>query len=132
MQEVAIGVASKVSDHSIVTAEVIHQSGAPSTALRLSDGEATFAYSGDTEWTDALLPIAHDADLFICECYAHAGKLTGQATMRGSAVAKMAVAAKGSKSFSKAGKVSIKLKLTKDQADFAVDTIAECLTELQR
>ena len=36
-----------------------------------------FAYSGDTEWTDALLPIAAGADLFICECYAYAGKLTG-------------------------------------------------------
>ena len=60
--------------HSLTTAEVIHQSGAPSTALRLSDGQTVFAYSGDTEWTDALLPIARDADLFICECYAYAGK----------------------------------------------------------
>ena len=65
------------SDISLITAEVIHQSGAPSTALRLSDGEKVFAYSGDTEWTDALLPIAADADLFICECYADAGKMTG-------------------------------------------------------
>ena len=40
-------------------------------------GERVFAYSGDTEWTDALLPIAREADLFICECYAYAGKLTG-------------------------------------------------------
>ncbi len=63
--------------HSLITAEVIHQSGAPSTALRLSDGERTFAYSGDTEWTEALLPIANGADLFICECYGYAGKLTG-------------------------------------------------------
>ena len=63
--------------HSLLTAEVIHQSGAPSTALRLSDGEKTFAYSGDTEWTDALLPISAGADLFICECYAYAGKMTG-------------------------------------------------------
>ena len=63
--------------HSLITAEVIHQSGAPSTALRLSDGERIFAYSGDTEWTDALKPIANEADLFVCECYAYAGKLTG-------------------------------------------------------
>ncbi len=41
------------------------------------DGERLFAYSGDTEWTDALLPIARGADLFVCECYAFAGKLTG-------------------------------------------------------
>ena len=77
VEEIAVGVETNVLGHSLVTAEVIHQSGAPSTALRLSDGEKTFAYSGDTEWTDALLPIASGADLFICECYAYAGKMTG-------------------------------------------------------
>jgi ribonuclease BN (tRNA processing enzyme) len=77
VEEIAPGVPADVLGHSLVTAEVIHQSGAPSTALRLSDGETVFAYSGDTEWTDALLPIARDADLFICECYAFAGKITG-------------------------------------------------------
>jgi ribonuclease BN (tRNA processing enzyme) len=66
-----------VLGHTLVTAEVIHQSGAPSTALRLSDGSQTFASSGDTEWTDAVLPVARGADLFICECYNDAGKLTG-------------------------------------------------------
>ena len=63
-----------------MTAEILHQSGTPSTALRLSDGDKTFAYSGDTEWTDALLPIAREADLFICECYGFAGKLSGHLT----------------------------------------------------
>jgi ribonuclease BN (tRNA processing enzyme) len=77
VQEITPGVPDTVLGHAITTAEVIHQSGAPSTALRLSDGERTFAYSGDTEWTEALLPIARGADLFICECYAYAGKLTG-------------------------------------------------------
>jgi ribonuclease BN (tRNA processing enzyme) len=80
VEEIPVGVESDILGHRIVTAEVIHQSGAPSTALRLSDGEKTFAYSGDTEWTDALLPIARGADLFICECYAYAGKLTGHMT----------------------------------------------------
>jgi len=75
--EIAVGVAADVLGHSLLTAEVIHQSGAPSTALRLSDGERVFAFSGDTEWTNALLPIAAEADLFVCECYAYAGKLTG-------------------------------------------------------
>jgi ribonuclease BN (tRNA processing enzyme) len=77
IEEIALGVGSEVLGHSLLTREVIHQSGAPSTALRLSDGEKTFAYSGDTEWTDALKPIAAEADLFICECYAFAGKMTG-------------------------------------------------------
>jgi ribonuclease BN (tRNA processing enzyme) len=77
VEEIAVGIPADVLGHSVSTAEVIHQSGAPSTALRLSDGEKVFAYSGDTEWTEALLPIAAESDLFICECYAYAGKLSG-------------------------------------------------------
>jgi ribonuclease BN (tRNA processing enzyme) len=78
VEEIAPGVQADVLGHTLVTAEVIHQSGAPSTALRLSDGKKTFAYSGDTEWTEALLAIAKDADLFMCECYAYAGtKISG-------------------------------------------------------
>jgi ribonuclease BN (tRNA processing enzyme) len=78
VREITVGVENDVLGHSLLTTEVIHQSGAPSTALRLSDGDKTFAYSGDTEWTDALVPIAAGADLFICECYAYAGtKITG-------------------------------------------------------
>ena len=75
--EISPGRVADVIGHAVLTAEVIHQSGAPSTALRLSDGEKAFAYSGDTEWTDALLPIAAKADLFVCECYAYAGRITG-------------------------------------------------------
>ena len=77
VMEVVPGQPADVLSHALLSAEVIHQSGAPSTALRLSDGEKIFAYSGDTEWTDALLPIAADADLFVSECYAYAGKITG-------------------------------------------------------
>jgi ribonuclease BN (tRNA processing enzyme) len=77
VQEIVVGVETEVLGHALLTGEVIHQSGAPSTALRLSDGEKVFAYSGDTEWTDALLPIAANADLLICECYAYAGMMTG-------------------------------------------------------
>jgi ribonuclease BN (tRNA processing enzyme) len=78
VEEIAVGVEADVLGHGLRTAEVIHQSGAPSTALRLTDGARVFAYSGDTEWIDALLGIADGADLFICECYAYAGsKITG-------------------------------------------------------
>jgi ribonuclease BN (tRNA processing enzyme) len=48
--------------------EVIHQSGAPAYALRVEYGGKVIAYSGDTEWTDALIDVARDADLFVCEC----------------------------------------------------------------
>jgi ribonuclease BN (tRNA processing enzyme) len=77
VDEIPLDTETTALGHTLRTTEVIHQSGAPSTALRLSDGQKTFAYSGDTEWTDALLPIAAGADLFICECYAYAGKMTG-------------------------------------------------------
>lgn len=78
VQEIAVGVATDVLGHSVTSTEVVHQSGAPSTALRIADGDKTFAYSGDTEWTEALIGVARDADLFICECYAYAGsKMTG-------------------------------------------------------
>jgi ribonuclease BN (tRNA processing enzyme) len=80
VEEIAVGIETDLLGHSLLTAEVIHQSGAPSTALRLSDGEKIFAYSGDTEWTDALVPIAAGADLFICECYGYAGKIAGHIT----------------------------------------------------
>jgi len=32
-------------------------------------GGKTIAFSGDTGWTDALLEVAADADLFICQTY---------------------------------------------------------------
>ena len=50
---------------------VSHPSGATSYALRLTTGDKTIAFSGDTEWVDTLLPAAQDADLFITECFAY-------------------------------------------------------------
>ncbi len=75
--EIAVGRPTDLLGHSVTTTEVVHYSGAPSTALRLSDGESLFAYSGDTEWVDALVSVADGADLFICECYGYSGRLPG-------------------------------------------------------
>lgn len=47
---------------------VVHPSGAPSYALRISLEDKIFAYSGDTVWTDALIPVSRGADLFVCDC----------------------------------------------------------------
>jgi ribonuclease BN (tRNA processing enzyme) len=58
----------------------VHYSGAPSTALVISDGEKRFAYSGDTEWVEALAGVADGADLFITECYGYNGELSGHIT----------------------------------------------------
>ena len=80
VMEIEVGRATDVLGHSVTTTEVLHFSGAPSTALRLSDGERLFAYSGDTEWLDALRDVADGADLFIIECYGYSGKMSGHLT----------------------------------------------------
>ncbi|MEN6483491.1 MAG: MBL fold metallo-hydrolase [Syntrophobacteraceae bacterium] len=48
---------------------VVHPSGSPSLALRIECGGKVIAYSGDTEWTDALVAAAAGADLFVSEAY---------------------------------------------------------------
>jgi ribonuclease BN (tRNA processing enzyme) len=75
--EIAVGEPTDILGLTVNSAEVIHYSGAPSTALRVSSGTRVLAYSGDTEWTDALLPIASGADLFIVECFDYARDLSG-------------------------------------------------------
>lgn len=71
--EVACGEPARIAGLGMRSVEVRHPSGAPSTAVRLEGGGQTFAYSGDTEWTDALIDISTGADLFVLECYAFEG-----------------------------------------------------------
>lgn len=52
----------------VTTFPVIHTPGTEPHALRIEYGGKVIAYSGDTEWTDALLEAAEGADLFVCEC----------------------------------------------------------------
>jgi ribonuclease BN (tRNA processing enzyme) len=60
---------AKVGSLVVTPYTVVHPSGAPSYALRIALGDRILAYSGDTEWTDALIPAARGADLFVCECF---------------------------------------------------------------
>jgi len=53
----------------VIPFPVVHPSGAPSFALRLEGEGKVIAYSGDTEWVDALEKAAQGADLFISEAY---------------------------------------------------------------
>ena len=55
--------------------QVIHASGAPAFALRIECQGKVIAYSGDTEWTDRLIDVTRDADLFICEAYFYDKKM---------------------------------------------------------
>jgi ribonuclease BN (tRNA processing enzyme) len=60
---------SKLAGMTVETFEVLHPSGGLATGVRLSDGERTFAFSGDTGWTDSLVELSAAADLFLVECY---------------------------------------------------------------
>ncbi|MGF6307333.1 ribonuclease BN (tRNA processing enzyme) [Bradyrhizobium sp. i1.8.4] len=51
---------------------VVHgESGGPFLAYRVEAEGRVVSYSADTEWTDALIPAAQDADLFIAEAYTY-------------------------------------------------------------
>jgi hypothetical protein len=55
----------------VVPFAVVHASGAPALALRVAWQGHTIAYTGDTEWTEALVELARGADLLIAEGYTH-------------------------------------------------------------
>lgn len=49
---------------------VVHgESGGPFLAYRVEAEGRVIAYSADTEWTEMLIPLGRDADLFIAEAY---------------------------------------------------------------
>ena len=49
---------------------VVHgESGGPFLAYRVETEGRVIAYTADTEWTETLIPLGHDADLFIAEAY---------------------------------------------------------------
>ncbi|MEW9550483.1 MBL fold metallo-hydrolase [Nonomuraea sp. NPDC050783] len=51
--------------------QVVHECGAPPLAVRVDDGRAAFAYTGDTEWTPALAEAARGASLLAAESYTY-------------------------------------------------------------
>lgn len=58
-----------VMDYLTVTAiPVLHKPESLPHGLRIGVADKIISYSGDTEWTDELIMLAKDADLFICEC----------------------------------------------------------------
>jgi len=59
----------------VVPFAVVHASGAPALALRVTWQGHTIAYTGDTEWTEALVELAGGADLLIAEGYTSQRKI---------------------------------------------------------
>jgi ribonuclease BN (tRNA processing enzyme) len=67
--ELPEGEATGIGTLTVTPYGVVHPSGAPAYALRVECEGKVISYSGDTEWTDSLLSVARDADLFVCEAY---------------------------------------------------------------
>ncbi|HXQ10895.1 MAG TPA: MBL fold metallo-hydrolase [Caulobacteraceae bacterium] len=67
VREIAPGSSLTVGGGVVEAIEVKHACGAPALGLRLSSDGKTIAYSGDSEWTEALVEVGRRADLFIVE-----------------------------------------------------------------
>lgn len=67
--ELEAGATSTIGGVEVIPFLVRHPSGAPSFALRLTCEGRVLCYTGDTEWVDALVPAAREADLLIAEAY---------------------------------------------------------------
>jgi ribonuclease BN (tRNA processing enzyme) len=68
-EEMASGTAVELAGAAVTPFEVVHASGATPFGYRIEVAGKVLGYSGDTEWTESLVAIANEADLFICECY---------------------------------------------------------------
>jgi ribonuclease BN (tRNA processing enzyme) len=70
LRELEIGRRNEIGPISVTSFQVMHDDRAgPCLGFRFEADGKVIGFSGDTEWTDALINIGREADLFICECY---------------------------------------------------------------
>ncbi len=58
----------------VYSREVIHSKPSNPHGVKIKIDGYVISFSGDTEWTDALIDLADGADLFICECNNYQGE----------------------------------------------------------
>jgi ribonuclease BN (tRNA processing enzyme) len=64
------GVTASLGAVQVTPFPMVHgDSSGPFLGYRIEVEGRIIAFTGDTEWTDALIPLGRDADLFISECY---------------------------------------------------------------
>lgn len=69
-REIAPDAVADVAGVEMTSVPVVHDEQAgPCVGYRVRSGGKTFAFSGDTGWTDRLVDLARSADVFLCECY---------------------------------------------------------------
>lgn len=70
LRELEIGKRCEAGNISVTPYHVVHDERAgPCLGFRFEAEGKVIAFSGDTEWTDTVIDIGHEADLFICEAY---------------------------------------------------------------
>jgi ribonuclease BN (tRNA processing enzyme) len=70
LRELEIGKQSEAGGLQLMPFHVVHDDRAgPCLGFRFEVEGKVIAFSGDTEWTEALIDIGYEADLFICEAY---------------------------------------------------------------
>jgi ribonuclease BN (tRNA processing enzyme) len=70
LQELEVGRRSQIGNVGVTPFHVAHDDRAgPCLGLRFEVEGKVIAFSGDTEWTETLVDIGRNADLFICEAY---------------------------------------------------------------
>jgi ribonuclease BN (tRNA processing enzyme) len=81
LRELDIGKPNAFPHMQVTPQHMVHDDRAgPCLAYRIESENKVFCYSGDTAWTDALIPAAQGADLFVCECYAYERPLKAHMT----------------------------------------------------
>ena len=70
LKELTIGKRNAFGAIAVTPFHVVHDERAgPCLGFRFELEDKVIAFSGDTEWTDTVIEIGRDADLFICEAY---------------------------------------------------------------
>jgi ribonuclease BN (tRNA processing enzyme) len=80
--EVEPGAPREIGKVRVTAFPVVHSVPAgPCHGYRLEAEGKVVAYSGDTEWTESLVDIGREADLFVCECYVRERVVKGHNTL---------------------------------------------------
>ena len=67
--ELQLNGVNQIGDLRVTPYPALHTPETVPTILRVETGGRIITYTGDTDWTEALIPAAAGADLLICECY---------------------------------------------------------------
>jgi ribonuclease BN (tRNA processing enzyme) len=83
LTELAIGEATQCGVLRLTAYPVVHAEAAgPCVGYRIEAEGKVFAYSGDTEWTESIVGIGRNADLFVCEAYSFERKVKSHTDLK--------------------------------------------------